>query len=131
MYRCFLHGGSETVPAGSQVDLTIAWTTKTRGLEDTFLDAVTTVASVDGNPIANANSYFGAPTGDNTDGWLMRWTYPTGITLASGQTMTVSFDWILAYEITDGYKYGDPPQKSHIGPGSAFGGPISCTITAV
>ncbi len=122
-------GGGATVGAGLQINLTATWTAKTRGLTNSFLDAVTTFASVNSTPVANANSYFSAPTGDNTNGWLTRWTYPTGITLAAGQTMTVSFDWVLAYAITDGFKNDN--KQSHIGPGSVFGGPLSCTITAV
>ena len=91
-----------------------------------FFNSQTTSATVDGTPIANPSSYWGPIDSDNISIWL----YPTGTTLAAGQTMTVTFDISLSHQIPD-FKDADTGKHPFEGRGSVFGGPISCTITGV
>src|SRR4029077_13574437 len=66
-----------------------------------FLKAVTTYASVDGTNVANANGYLSAPAVVNGT-WATIWTYPTGRSLATGQSMTVTLNFYLAHKVATG-----------------------------
>jgi hypothetical protein len=124
--------GQFTVPAGSTVTFKLGWFQNNIGAIYNFLHAVTVTASVNGTPVANANSYFTAPEPQPPDApgnWITWWIYPTGITLAAGQSLTLTnYDWVLSHPLADGMPHGIvDPAGSLFGD---FGGPLSCTVTA-
>jgi hypothetical protein len=127
-------GGTRTVPAGSTIVISIGQATSTRGLAQDYMNDVTTLLSVNGAPIVDADALYRTGPIEFPDGsWQTRFTYPTGITLSSGQSLTFSYDEVLAHQFHDGFMtdtehQGDRPLFG--GPGSIFGGPLSCTVTA-
>ena len=120
----FGNGGNATVTAGTPVYVRLGWGAKNHGRMVDFFNAETTAASVNGTPVANPSSYWGPIDSDNVSQWL----YPTGITLSPGQSMTVTLDITLDHKIPD-FKDPDTGKQVFAGPGSVFGGPITCTIT--
>ena len=102
---CILAHGQASVPAGSTVDVRFGWATSNRGLDEAFLRDVTTTASVDGSPVANADSYWTTPAyqGPNPTTWVTNWLYPTGVTLGSDETLTISIDVNAAHPVPDGF----------------------------
>jgi len=131
-FRCADNGGQATVPAGSMVTFQSGWVTANRGLDEAFLNAVTVTASVNGTQIPNANSYWGAPEPftppEGGTAWVTFWTYPTGITLGAGQSLTFTTDWTLSHQIASGDVIPPKGGTLHISAGSMFG-TISCTVT--
>lgn len=125
-------GGIRVVPADSTIVLRLGWLASTRGLAQSFEIANTTVLAIDGAPRADADdaSYLTLVAGP--DGWTSRWNYPTGITLAAGDSFAYSFDWLLSHQLHDGIVTDDDRDQSptFAGPGSAFGGPLNCTVVA-
>ncbi len=131
---CKVNGGQATVPAGTDVVIFVGWVAARYGLDLAFLHDVTETAGdgtglplVDGVPIADPHQYWNAPiptTGPT--GWATWWVYDTGITLASGQTMTVDLNLVLAHPITDGL---DP--RAGVAPAGPLLAPRLCTITGV
>ena len=132
MFTCGVRdNGQFIVPAGSAVTFQLGWFQNNIGGIYNFLHDVTAIASVNGTPVANANSYFTAPEPlppDAPGNWITWWIYPTGITLAAGQSLTLTLDWVLSRPLADGMPHGVvDPAGTLFGP---FGGPISCTVTA-
>lgn len=125
-------GGTRYVAAGSDITLRQGWLATTRGLAQAFDSGNTTVLSIDGAARADADdaSYGSLVQVDN--GWIWRWIYPTGITLDAGESFTFAFDWVLSHQIHDGFVLAnDHDQRPAFGgPGSAFGGPLTCTVIA-
>lgn len=121
-----LHGGNVTVPAGSTISFRFAWFARTAGLDDTFLRALDLNASVNGGAVADPSSYWSSPTATNLNGIngdLTTWLYPTGITLQSGDSLTLVWDGVLSHPITDGITHGSFK-------GDILGGADTCTVTA-
>jgi hypothetical protein len=96
------------------------------------LNAISTIASIDGGPVADVDGYWSAPEPVWSDlwgaiVWATYWTYPTGITVAAGDSITISYEWALSHQLVDGLvKIDDTNKLMH------FTGPysFSCTITA-
>ncbi|MGE5287482.1 MAG: hypothetical protein ACM3ML_09820 [Micromonosporaceae bacterium] len=128
IFACWENGGQATVPAGSTVTFQGGWADSNLGLIKNFLNDVTVTASVNGTQIANANSYWSAPEvftpEPGVTAWATFWTYPTGITLSTGQSLTFTTDWVLSHPVVT--LLGG---RAMIPAGSLFGGPISCTVT--
>lgn len=129
--QCGSGGGQVTVPAGSTVAFQGTWISLYLGQDYAFLHDVTVPASLDGTQITNTNSYWGAPQAipaDSKSGviFAMQWTYPTGITLGAGQSLTFTTDWVLVHPIS-AIGFGPPPAVTPAG--SVLGGPITCTVT--
>ena len=116
-------GGETTVPAGSHIVLLAEWTETNRAAVRRFLRLENTSAAVDGNPVANASSLWGPVTAES-GGYVTTWSYETGVTLSAGESLQVTYDITFRkrFRASDGtvYERGS----------SAFGGPISCRITA-
>ncbi len=128
-----VHGGQMSVPAGSTISFKISWITRTVGLENLFESALDLNASVDGAPIADPMSYWSALAPTTTvfnpaDGYIITWLYPTGITLQSGDSVTLVWSGDITHAITDGFRPvdGGGPVK----PGDLLGGNDTCTVTA-
>lgn len=116
--------GQVTVPAGSTVTMQGGWVTKYLGQEYAFLQDVTVTASVNGTPITNTNSYWSAPEVFPLGGWVTWWTYPTGITLDAGQSLTFTTDWVLAHPLSN-VGFGPP----NVVPAGDLIGTRTCTVT--
>ncbi len=117
-------GGGATVPAGDDVALRFTWGDKTDGLVRDFLNAQTTIVSVNGGPAADASRNYGSVSGAAS-----HWFYDTGASLAAGQSMTVTLDVLLSHKLKDRDATAMEGHPVFNGPGSVFGGPITCTIT--
>lgn len=121
-----LHGGNVTVPAGSTISFRIGWAARSQGLDNNFLKALDLNASVDGTAIADPMSYWSAPAPTVINGssaWLTTWLYPTGITLQSGDSLTLVWTGVLTRGVTDGFSH-------QAFKGDIFGGNDTCTVTA-
>jgi hypothetical protein len=125
--NCVLqHGGQVTVPAGSTISFRIGWAAKTASLDSAFLKDLTLNATVDGSPIADAMSYWSTPAPTVINGnsaYLTTWLYPTGITLQSGDSLTLVWNGVLRHPITDGFGNRAPA-------GDFLGGDDTCIVTA-
>jgi hypothetical protein len=124
----FGNGGSATVPADSAVSIRFGWGTETKAQVAAFLKAVTTYASVDGTNVANANSYLSAPAVVSGT-WATIWTYPTGRSLATGQSMTVTLNFYLSHKVATG-RDPDTGRLLKAGPGFVMPQGLSCTVQA-
>jgi hypothetical protein len=116
------NGGARSVAAGSTIVIRIGWSTSNRGLSQAFVNADTTVLSVNGSSVDNTEAYRAGPAEQADGSWITWFAYPTGITLQSGQSLTFSYDDVVSHPVTDG--------EGFVGPGSIFGGPLTCTVTA-
>ena len=124
----FGNGGSAVVPADSAVTITFGWSADTRAQVAGFLKAVTTYASIDSTTVANGNSYFSAPA-MVSGGWATIWTYPTGRSLASGESMNVTLNFYLSRKVGTGRDLvTGRPLKA--GPGFVMPQGLSCTVQA-
>jgi hypothetical protein len=65
---------------------------------------------------------FTPPTGYDID-----WVYPTGITLGSGDSVTIVWTGVFAHPITDGFP---PTGGGGVVSGDLLGGNDTCTVTA-
>jgi hypothetical protein len=125
--------GQFTVPAGSTVTFKLGWFQNNIGGIRNFLQDVTAIASVNGTPVANANSYFTAPEPlppDAPGNWITWWIYPTGITLAAGQSLTLTLDWVLSRPLADGMPHGVVDPAGDLFENGGLPSPLSCTVTA-
>jgi len=81
------------------------------------------VTRVNGIPIGNPDQYWQDPIpATNPTGWVTWWIYDTGITLGSGQTMTIDFNLVVSHRIPDGF--GNVAE-----PGQPLLAQNTCTIT--
>lgn len=120
------HGGQVTVPAGSTISFRFGWAARTQGLDQGFLNALDLNATIDGTPIADPMSYWSAPAPaviNGNDAYLTTWRYPTGITLQSGDSLTLDWSGVLTHPVTDGFTHGTFR-------GDVLGGNDTCTVTA-
>ncbi len=117
---------TRTAPAGTEIVLRIPWGAKSPGLVIDFLQDVTTTVLIDGVPVANADSFWSTRPQRFDFGfgsaWWTFWTYPTGVVLAPGETLSVSPELFFSHLLFDGVGF--------FGPG-VFGSPGTCTITGV
>ena len=120
----FAGGGSTTVPAGNNVVIQFGLLSDTAGYVRDFIAASTTVASIDGSVIPNANRYWSTPSRYDPSGWVTYWRYGIG-TLGSGEDVAVVFNVSLAHVVVG----GRGPDPSRFGPGNIFDPDLACTIT--
>jgi len=126
----FVQGGQTTVPAGTDVVLVVGDITLRRGQAEAARHNWSfALANLDGTPIANADSYWNAPTPETDvlangtlypNAWATWWIYDTGITLGAGQSVTLDYDLVSLHAGTDGFGPAAPA-------GPIVGG--TCTIT--
>jgi hypothetical protein len=122
-----LFGVETFVEPGQPFVLDLGWAALTIPHEILFLLSARTVASIDGTPIQHANRYWRLPqkTYPFPDlPWNMAWNYPVG-PLSSGESITVAYEWILRFPISDGV---DTYPR---GPVLEPFGAMPCTITAL
>jgi hypothetical protein len=114
------------------VTFATAWVARTAGLDNLFENTLDLNVSVDGTPVANPGSYWGAPYPTDTvftppTGFEVDWLYPTGVTLAAGESMTIVWSGVLPHPITDGFQRND---GGGLISGDVLGGHDTCTVTA-
>ena len=127
---CLDNGGAATVPAGTQVNLWMAWFDRNRGLVQDFLNAETTTVTVNGVAVPDASAFWG-PIEDHPSGLFVitYWQYAAGVLAVPGDTFVIDVDFVLSHKLEQGKD--DDGKTVFAGPGSIFGGPVTCTITAV
>jgi hypothetical protein len=128
--RChFGGGGNATVPAGSDVTVRIGWAENNRGRVQSFLNAQTTTADVDGTPVANASGLWSAISKLNGDLFVTFWSTFVGTLANPGDSLTVRLQVNLAHVVPAGK---DPDTGEHFkeGPGPLLPADFHCTITA-
>ena len=128
LITCIFTTGETTVDAGVPFLLDAGWAALTPLHEAWFLLSQRTVASIDGVPIQHPNRYWRLPqkTYPFPDlPWTMQWDYPMQA-LASGQDITVAYDWVLRFPVSDGVDtYPRGPVNAPLG------ALPECVITAV
>ena len=128
LFDCLGNGGAATVPAGTQVNLWMAWFDRNRGLVQNFLNAETMTLTVNGVAVPDASAFWG-PIEDHPAGFLVTyWQYAAGVLAVPGDTFVIDVDTVLSHKLELGKEDG---KTVFAGPGSIFGGPVTCTITAV
>jgi hypothetical protein len=125
----FAHGGSTTVPAGSDLTVRIGWLEQNRGRVQSFIGKQTTTATLNGSSVANASSLWGAPEAIGT-GYVSFWRLSAGTLANPGDTAVVSLQISLSDVIPEG-KDPDTGKQLFAGPGNVLPADFGCTITAV
>ena len=89
-----------------------------------FLRAQSTTATIDGDAMPDASTFWG-PMQQLPDhgAYATTWWYDTGMTLTAGESVSVTFDVTFTRPLSDGGGHLFPP-------GSIYGGPSTCRITA-
>lgn len=125
-------GGHRTVPAGSMIVIRNGWISTVFGSQRSFLEAQTSILSVDDGPMVEVSDAYTDPARQADERWVTWLRYPTGVTLASpGDSMRFTFALVFDRSVTDtsdldGDGSIDPLVPGHAG--LAFGG--TCTVTA-
>jgi hypothetical protein len=130
--NCILnHGGQATVPAGSTIVIHQRIGEQTLGILRNFLNAQTTITSVNDAQMSDVSSNWGAPFTLNGVSFTDI-DVPSGVTLSqAGDQMRFTFALLLSTkvpEILNPAAGGQPGQPTFNGPGLNFGG--TCTVTA-
>jgi hypothetical protein len=124
-------GGNVTVAAGSTITIRQGAAEQTLGILMDLLNAQTSTITINGTSVDVSGSW-SAPEGPEVRnwGWASRVVYPTGVTLAAGDSLVVTWTTTLAHAI---------PEVFNPGAGGPSGQPVfnaesvtyTCTVTAV
>jgi hypothetical protein len=126
---CAAQGGQATVPAGSTLVVRQGLAEQTRGNLTAFLNAQTTTLTINGGAPIDLSGGYESPTAAG-GGYVSFVNYPTGMTLAAGQSATFAFTISLSHPVPEvfnpaaGGDAGEPVFNS----GSTT---VTCTVTAV
>lgn len=131
-YGCIVgNGGYVTRPAGSTIVIRQGVGEQTFGILSNFLQAQTTIVSVNDHQMFDVSDQWGAPFLSGGI-WFTFIEVPTGVTLAQqGDQMRFTFALVLSTKVPEVFNPavgGEPGQPLPNGPGLAFGG--TCTVTA-
>jgi hypothetical protein len=128
-FRCNdFQGGNQSVPAGSTIVIRQGVSEQTLGILRSYLNAQTTTISFNGTTVDVSDAWptpEQRPQGD----WASFITYPTGITLGAGESLTVVWVTTLAHVVPEvfnpaaGGSSGQPPFNA---PSVTY----TCTVTA-
>jgi hypothetical protein len=124
----FNHGGSVTVPAGTEVIFRLGWADKNRGFLKQFLAAQTTTAVLDGDAVANASDIWGPIQKVDKKFYVTWWQLSAGTLAAPGDSTHLDLQVTLSRSI----RTADPNtgKTTKIGPGPLFPSDFGCTVTA-
>jgi hypothetical protein len=130
-FHCFATGGTATVAPGSTIVVRQGFAEQTRGVLTAFLGAQTSTVSVNGGPTVDVSGAYSAPTQAPDGSWSSFVNYPTGITLASGDSLSFTFTLSLSHVVPEVLI---PPEGGEPGR-PVFGSPATphvwtCTVTA-
>jgi hypothetical protein len=130
VYGCFVNGGHVTRPAGTQLVAVTGWAAKTRGLVEDFLQAQTTTLVVNGSTPIDASSMYDEATTRDPGDWVSFVRVPTGVTLAPGESATLTFTLAVSHRLTDGelFANGERGRPQFLDTGAIT---YSCTVTGV
>ena len=124
------HGGLQTVPAGSTITIRQGVSEQTLGILTAYLEAQTTTISFNGTTVDVSNAW-AAPVKSPLQDWTTFISYPTGITLGAGDSLTLVWVTKLAHVV---------PEVFNPAAGGPSGQPafnttdpmtFTCTVTAV
>jgi hypothetical protein len=120
-------GGQEYVPAGSTITIRQGVAEQTHGILTDYLHAQTTTITVNGTTV-DVSDAWPAPDRRPTGDWESSITYPTGITLAAGESLSVVWETTLAHVVPEVFNPADggPAGKPYFNTGSVTYG---CTVT--
>jgi hypothetical protein len=125
-------GGHRTVPAGSMIVIRNGWISTVFGSQRSFLDAQTSILSVNDGPMADVSDAYTEPERAPDGRWVTWLRHPTGVTLANaGDSMRFTFALVFDRPVTDTSDLDGDGSIDPVGqgqPGLAFGG--TCTVTA-
>jgi len=131
-FGCLSNGGHVTRPAGSTIIIRQGVGEQTLGILQNYLQAQTTITSVNDAQMVDVSDQWGAPVFVPQGFWLATIEVPTGVTLAQpGDQMRFTFAEVLATKVPEVFNPaagGQPGQPLPNGPGLVFGG--TCTVTA-
>jgi hypothetical protein len=125
------NGGHVTRPAGSTIVIRQGFVEQTQGILRNFLQAQTTLASVNDGQMFDVSNQWPAPalSGGFSASFI---EIPTGVTIAQpGDSMRFTFSLTLSTKVPEVFNPaagGEPGQPVPNGPGLVFGG--TCTVTA-
>jgi hypothetical protein len=125
----FNQGGNTTVPAGSTVVFRVGWLDRTSGYVKRFLRSQTTTATLDGTPVADANSLWGPIEKVDHQTYITFWRLSAGTLANPGDSTTLEMQVTLDRQITGIDPDTGKPAK--FGPGPIFPSDFGCTVTAV
>jgi hypothetical protein len=123
-------GGHLTVPAGSTITIRQGVAEQTRGILTDYLNAQTTSISVNGTTV-DVSDDWPAPVSFGPQGGSVTFiTYPTGITLAAGDSLTVVWVTTLDHAVPEVFNpaAGGPSGMPAFNAASVT---YTCTVTAV
>jgi len=119
-------GGTVNAPQHTPISLRLGWFTSPKGAVNDFLKSETLDVSVNGVPVQNVDSYWGPILRVDENVWGVVWLYPTGLSLAGGETMTVTFSLYISHTLTE--VDPDTGERTFFGPAYVFGPTETCTI---
>lgn len=124
-----IRDGHVTRPAGSTIHIVQGWAAKNRGLLLDYLQAQTTTISIDGGTPVDVSQAYASPTQEGGGQYEALLTYPTGRTLAVGESMSFVLVITLSHQLQDGFTLEDETTHRPLffGPGAAF--EFACTVT--
>lgn len=94
-------GGGLTVPAGSTITIRQGASEQTLGILTAYLRAQTTTISLNGTTVDVSDNWSAPAQFSPQGGWVSFITYPTGITLASGDSLVVSWTTTLDHVLPE------------------------------
>jgi hypothetical protein len=113
--------GAQNVPAGTKLGILEHWGAKTPAQIRQFRRYATITASVDGVPVSNPNSYWGAAYySANNEQWQTTWTY-VGPRVVRDRAIVVKTHLTFSRPIDDGYDHWPKGPLEQ----------ITCTLTGV
>ena len=131
---CIYFGTGEVTVDPGTIVIRSGWASGPQGAVQSFLNAQVTIVSVNDGDMVDASAFYGAPEpwpAVNQQGWVSWFNYPTGVTLASGQSMRFTFTLYMTRGVADIYDAdndGSMEPTTPTGAGLSFGG--TCTVTA-
>jgi len=129
-FVCSVHGGNVTVPAGSTVVIVQGFSEQTLGILTAWLNDQTTTLSVNTGATVDLTGGWSSPVQAPDGSWVSFVSYPTGITLAAGDSMTVAFTISVTHVLPEVFNPAadGPAGKPVLNAGSTT---FSCTVTGV
>ena len=123
--------GHVTRPAGSEIVIRQGYASTAIGGVYAFVKAQTTILSVNDGRMVDVSDTWSNPEPLAGFAGVTRVTYPTGVTIAAGESMRFTFAQVIDRPLTDPSDYDgdgtlDPPRPFK---GLAFGG--TCTVTGI